>query len=179
MNDALDSTSDLAGLERSLKRIERVSALDSDTLLTKSDSISAWSPGDHAFHVILACDLSLRNARSLVLDRGRLVREPEDRKDEALTILHRGRIPRGKAQAPRFVTPPARLDLDLLRTLTDEVQTARAELAKDVAQLEKAPRTVPHQLLGDLTAQEWVRFARLHTAHHLVILRELLRAQTN
>ena len=35
---------------------------------------------------------------------------------------------------------------------------------------------IPHQLLGPLDAPEWLRFARVHTEHHLAIVDELLSA---
>jgi len=171
--DPFDTSSNLEALEQSLGEVAALGELEPDTLLARTD-VSGWSAAEHAFHLILACDLSFRNARSLALDKGRLVREPEDRNDEALAILAGGVIPRGKAEAPRFVQPPARIDLELLATLTDEVRAARTALAADVEVLEHAPRAVPHQLLGDLTAPEWIRFARIHTAHHLAILREVL-----
>jgi hypothetical protein len=169
-----DAARNLAALEHLLQRVERVNALPRETLLARAPSISGWSAGEHAFHLILACDLSFRNATALLHDKGRLIREPEDRQDQALAILRRGRIPRGVASAPRFVRPPAKLTLELLHTLTGEVQQARAALADQPRALEEAPRAIPHQLLGDLSGCEWVRFARVHTAHHLLILREVL-----
>jgi len=150
--------------------------LPEERLLAKATDVSGWCAGEHAFHQILACDLSFKNALALVKDQGRLVREPEQRSDEALAILQTGVIPRGVAEAPRFVTPPARLDLALVKQILGEVSATRAQLAADIEALRAAPRAIPHQLLGDLSAVEWVRFARVHTAHHLVILDEVLEA---
>ena len=113
-------------------------------------------------------------ARRLARDAGRLVREPGDRKDEALAILRTGTVPRGVAEAPRFVTPPANIDLDLARQLLAEVSEARTALAADLDALRAAPRAIPHQALGDLTGPEWVRFAHIHTNHHLAIVDEVL-----
>lgn len=171
-----DAAYNLEALERLLERVEGVNALPHEALFSKAPAISDWSAGEHSFHLILACDLSLRNAMSLTRDKGQLIRDPEDRQADAIDILRRGRFPRGVAQAPRFVQPPTRIDLDLLRTLTGEVQEARSALANDLAALERAPRAIPHQLLGDLNACEWVRFAHIHSAHHLMILHEVLGA---
>jgi len=165
---------DLEELAVQLQRVNVVLALPEERLLARAPDVSGWSAGAHVFHLVLACDLSLRNAASLAKDTGRLVRAPEDRKDEALAILEAGVIPRGVAQAPRFVTPPPRLDLKLAQQLLDEVGQARAALAADLDALRAAPRVIPHQLLGDLTGPEWVRFARVHTNHHLQILDEVL-----
>lgn len=171
-----DAAHNLEELERLLGQVESVNALPHETLFSKAPAISSWNAVEHSFHLILVCDLSFRNVVSLARDKGRLIRDPEDRRADSIDILRRGRIPRGVSSAPRFVQPPTRVDLDLLRTLTGEVQEARSGLANDLEALERAPRVIPHQLLGDLNACEWVRFARIHSAHHLVILHEVLEA---
>ena len=63
-----------------------------------------------------------------------------------------------------------------MQQIRGEVADTRTQLAADPDGLRAAPRAIPHQLLGDLSAVEWVRFARVHTAHHLVILDEVLAA---
>jgi hypothetical protein len=174
--DPFDPGANLTELAAQLERLDEVLALPAERLLARAPDVSGWSAGEHAFHQILACDLSFKNVLALVKDQGRLVREPEQRGDEALAILQTGVIPRGVAQAPRFVTPPPRLDLALVRQILGEVSDQRTRLATDIDALRAAPRAIPHQLLGDLSAVEWVRFARVHTAHHLVILDEVLAA---
>ena len=175
--DPFDPAANLAELDAQLERLAEVLALPEERLLAKATDVSGWCAGEHAFHQILACDLSFKNVIALVKDQGRLVREPpaaDRRSDEALAILATGVIPRGVAEAPRFVTPPPRLDLALVKQILGEVSDQRARLATDIDALRAAPRAIPHQLLGDLSAVEWVRFARVHTAHHLVILDEVL-----
>jgi len=175
-NDVLDPAANLAVLAEQLARLAEILALPEEQLLARAEGVSGWAAGQHAFHMILACDLSLKNAAALARDAGRLVREPEDRQDASLAILRAGAIPRGVAEAPRFVTPPARIDFGLARQILDEVDQARAALAGDLEALRAAPRAIPHQLLGDLSGVEWVRFARVHTDHHLVIVDEVLAA---
>ncbi len=171
--DPLDPGRSLSALGRLLERVEVLLDLPEDELMTPNPGVSKWNVVEHLFHIILACDLSLRNATSLVLDKGRLVREPQERSDQGLAILGRGLLPRGVAQAPRFVIPPARIDLAVVRQLFGEIEAVRTTLTADLDALRSAPRTVPHQLLGDLTCGEWLRFARAHTAHHLLIVRDL------
>ena len=174
--DPFDPETNLLELDAQLARLAEVLALPEERLLAQAPEVSGWCAGQHAFHMVLACDLSLKNALALVKDTGRLVREPEDRKPEAQEILRAGSIPRGVAEAPRFVTPPPRLDFPLVRQILGEVRDQRTQIAEDTAALAAAPRAIPHQLLGDLSATEWVRFARVHTNHHLVILDEVLAA---
>ncbi len=173
MSASSDPALDLAGLRRLLARVGRLLELPEDELTTPRPEVSSWSVGQHLFHLVLAGDLSLRNVKSLVARRGRLIRDFEQRDEEGLAILRRGRIPRGVAPAPRFVTPPPRLDLDVLRDLFADVSKALDEIEADPEGLASAPQGIPHQLLGDLDAREWVRFARVHTAHHLAICRDL------
>jgi hypothetical protein len=173
---SFDPAAELGELERQLARLGERLALPPETLLAEAPEVSGWSTAAHVFHAVLACDLSLGNAAALARDAGKLVRGPQERRDEAQVILRAGSIPRGEAEAPRFVTPPARIDLDLARQLLEEVEGKRAGLAADLDALRAAPRTIPHQLLGDLTGPEWVRFARVHTDHHLVIVDEVLAA---
>ncbi|HED66328.1 MAG TPA: DinB family protein [Planctomycetes bacterium] len=144
-----------------------------EDLLALAPTVSGWSPAQHLFHLVLACDLSFRNVSSLVRERGRLIRDPEERHAEGLGYLSAGKLPRGRAEAPRFVRPPERIDFELLAELHREACEACAEFARDPAAVDRAPKAIPHQLLGDLSASEWLRFAEVHTAHHLAILDEV------
>jgi len=167
---------DLPRLERSLARVGRRLALPEELLRARTP-VSGWSALEHLFHLALANDMSLKNARNLARGRGRLITElpkPGERDPRADDILARGRLPRG-TQAPRFVTPPARVDLELAREI--HAETAAAASAEDLG-LSDAPATtgIPHQALGVLSGAEWIRFARMHSAHHLAIVAAVLRA---
>jgi hypothetical protein len=160
------SPRDLARLSRGLERVERLLALPVERLGART-SASGWSALEHLFHVVLANDMSLKNAANLARGRGRLVTAlPPERDPRALAILARGRLPRG-TQAPRFVTPPPRPDLALARQIHAETRAAAEALDVGGAGAESG---IPHQALGVLSAAEWVRFARMHTAHHLRLL---------
>jgi len=155
-------------------RLERLAALDDEHLTAAREERSAWSPAQHLFHVLLANELSLENAAALVAGKGLLVRPCEGLAEGAEEVLARGTIERGTAQAPRFVRPRAAVDLVFVREL---VGSTRAQLdALDPVAVDAAEACIPHQVLGDLSAARWVRFARMHTAHHVAIVRDLLRA---
>ena len=92
-------------------------------------------------------------------------------------ILATGILPRG-TEAPRMVTPPDDFDRAFL---TDLVESGARDLdrqAEAVTALFDEPWTIPHQTLGPLTAEAWVRFARMHGVHHWRIVREVLAAGT-
>jgi hypothetical protein len=164
---------DLAGLERSTRRVARALELAPGRLLAVQPRRSGWSPAQHLFHLSLANELSLKNAESLVAEKGLLIRPRGALSPEVVAVLRRGRLPRG-AEAPRFVRPPAVVDLDLVREVALGVRQALDRLGPATERIAAAPHGIPHQILGVLSAGEWVRFARMHTAHHLAIVRWLL-----
>lgn len=164
---------DLAGLERSMRRVTRALDAPPERLLAVQPACSGWSPAQHLFHLSLANELSLKNAESLVAEKGLLIRPRAPLVPEVALILRRGRLPRG-AEAPRFVRPPPVVDLDLVREIALGVRQALDRLGTATERIAAAPSGIPHQALGILSAGEWVRFARMHTAHHLAILRRLL-----
>jgi hypothetical protein len=89
-------------------------------------------------------------------------------------MLASGVIPRGRAQSPRMVRPPAEFDRELLlQWIGDD----RREIEKlDPAGIVASELRVPHQLLGPLDAPQWLRFAVVHTRHHLEIARDIAKA---
>lgn len=171
----MDSSRDLPRLVASLARIQRLLELPEERLRARTPA-SGWSALEHLFHAVLANDMSLRNALHLARGRGRLITAmPAERDPRAADILARGRLPRG-TQAPRFVTPPAMPDLELARQLHAETRAAArsAELLDGLVGAGAARTGIPHQALGVLSAAEWVRFARMHSAHHLRLAAEVL-----
>lgn len=155
-------------------RLERYANAPDDVLVVVQDERSAWSPAQHLFHVLLANELSLKNAASLIARKGMLIRPFEALAPGAAEVLARGRIQRGTAEAPRFVRPRGTVDLGFVRELVGSTREQLEQLDPDA--VDEAPSCVPHQVLGDLSASQWVRFARMHTAHHVAIVREMLAA---
>ncbi|MEM7310090.1 MAG: DinB family protein [Planctomycetota bacterium] len=168
-------TRDPARLRALLARISALFELPEERLRAPAPTVSGWSAAEHLFHVTLANDMSLKNVRNLADERGRLRRELEELDPRAVDILRRGRLPRG-TEAPRFVRPPAKPDLAIARDIHGDVLKAAEELEGRAPELAAAPLGIPHQALGVLTAAQWLRFARLHSAHHLGIVRSVLEA---
>ena len=167
---------DLAGLRRALARVQQLLELPESTLFAPHPEISLWCIAEQLNHLILADDLSVRNVRTVAKGSGMLLRHPEKRDPEALAILTRGRFPRGQAEAPRFVRPPKVVDVPLCRRFLDEIEAELVVIEAALPALLAETRCVPHQVLGDLTGPEWLRFARAHSVHHLLIVRDLLAA---
>jgi hypothetical protein len=170
-----DALADLERLTARYPALEASLALG-ERLTEPRPEISRWSPAQHLFHVFLANELSLRNALSLARGRGMLIKPFERTGPYTEAVLGGRSIPRGVARAPRFVTPPERVDLAFLKTLCAENLADLARVRDEVDAIVAAPLCVPHQLLGDLDAPQWLRFADVHTAHHAAILAEILPA---
>jgi hypothetical protein len=130
---------------------------------------SGWSPAQHLSHVALANGRILKAI--VALARGRGTPRPGPPADGARAVLESGAIPRGTAQAPPGTGPGDVVDLAATRRLLDETRRGFAglELSGVAADLAR-----DHPALGPLTAAEWVRFAAVHTRHHVAIVAELL-----
>ena len=78
--------------------------------------------------------------------------------------------------SPRMVVPPDEVDAEILtQELTGAIMAA-TELESTIDRVTTAPGFIPHQLLGALTAEQWLNFARMHTEHHLMIATEVVDA---
>jgi hypothetical protein len=164
---------DLRHFARGQRHVESLLELPDERLLAKNEAVSGWSAAEHLFHVSLANELSLRNVDSLLNQKSRFICPLEPLVPRAVEALRTGRFPPG-TQSPRFVQPPARIDMAFTRELAGDVRTAlEALLERDG--FEAAPNGIPHQILGVLSAPQWVRFVRMHTVHHLRIARAVLR----
>jgi len=170
-----DPRQDLATLRAQYDLIDELLERFGGQLAGAVPAISGWSPEHHLAHVALANELVLRNLKSLAKGEGLLIVRGGEPLAPTVPMLAAGRLPRGKAQAPRMVRPPETVERELLRQWLDD---GRRELeALDAAAVVAGELKVPHQLLGPLDAPQWARFAAVHTAHHLTIVLEVLRAR--
>lgn len=171
-----DPAADLDALEASLDECQAFERDASADLDRTALDVSGWSPAQHLYHLALAADLALSNAVGLARGTSSLAVDGREPNELARALFAAGGFPRGRAEAPRMVRPPERVDRALLRAELQRGRTSLATAREIVALLPAAPRRIPHQLLGALNAVEWVHFARLHTEHHLAIVRDVRRA---
>jgi hypothetical protein len=179
MTDAVETFPAAASFEELRGAFERAAALEAlgaERLSAKPAAHGGWSPHEHLAHLALAAELCLRNVQSLVAREGLLIRPDGEPLPAALDTLRAGHIERGIAEAPRMVRPPAAIDPALLSRWLQDGRAALEALARDPAAVDAAPGRIPHQLMGPLSAAQWVRFAAVHTQHHVAIARELLAA---
>ena len=176
MKSAEDIAAGFAELEGSCARLWAVTRLHPERSEARHPELSGWSALEHVAHAALANELIVRNLASLRAGAGPLVLAEGEPVPEALEMLARGEIPRGRAQSPRMVRPPARIDRALLEDWLRAGESGFRLHAQASEELARAPGRVPHQLLGPLSAALWVRFAAVHTRHHLAIVDQLLEA---
>lgn len=131
----------------------------------KNENVSkanvAWHL-DHSLRVINSIVRALENSN------------PEDYKYKLNIFRHfflkTRTLPRGRAKAPRSVRPE--------EVVQAEDISRRLEFAKkNILKLEKLPMKAhfPHPFFGTLKRNESIKFIRIHTKHHLKIIRDILK----
>jgi hypothetical protein len=86
-------------------------------------------------------------------------------------IFLKGSFPRGKAKAPKRVTPK-----DLITT--EEIQQQLAEAKELVINLKNLPKksNFEHPIFGMLKRDKSITFIGMHTQHHINIINDILKA---
>lgn len=168
---------ELASLRADYAAIAELRARPIAQLVRVTSSISGWSAEQQIAHLALANELVCRNVQSLLAGAGALVVPAGETEPRVLALLVAGRFPRGAAQSPRMVRPPERIERELLDSWIEAGRSGFERFAREPAALSAARLRIPHQILGPLDAAQWLRFAAMHTRHHLEIARELLAAE--
>jgi hypothetical protein len=163
-----------ADLEEISVQLGRLAALvEAGAASVTNPGQSRWTVGQQAVHVALVSTAVAKSVARIL--RGRSV-PSKPLSPEARAILTAGEIPRGTAEAPeafRIEEPPSDDATAKAIALARERWAGFEDLAAEIVGVEGA---LPHPLLGPLDAAVWVRFAGLHGAHHLAIVRDILLA---
>lgn len=85
-------------------------------------------------------------------------------------ILFTGKMPRGKARAPKYVLPDE-FNEETLQKHILKTKEALAELAHA-----QPNQFVEHPYFGKINKKETIRFLGIHTFHHIKIIRDILAA---
>jgi hypothetical protein len=137
-----------------------------------SNGVSAWSPLQHLEHVGLSNRTIARAVRAIEAGKGEPDQKPSLR---GAVVLKLGRIPRGRARHPEAAAPRPQPSPDAVRALLEETRGEFEVFRPQLQDLAERPQTVSHFALGAFTAIQWMRFADVHTRHHLRIVREILK----
>jgi hypothetical protein len=85
-------------------------------------------------------------------------------------ILITGKIPRGKAKAPKSTAPNEDITIALLQ---NEIKTAKEKLSQLV--LNDSSKYFTHPIFGDLKLKKAVKFLNIHTYHHYKLISDILK----
>lgn len=80
-----------------------------------------------------------------------------------------GKIPRGKARAPKTVLPEEDLS-------PEELKLQISDARKEISEISALPKNAyfKHPFFGDISRDATPRFLVIHTEHHLKIMRDIL-----
>lgn len=84
-------------------------------------------------------------------------------------IFWRGKIPRGKSRAPKFVVP----DTFTADSLQNHIESCRAKIAD--FELVGAGHYFSHPYFGDTKKKDVIPFLVMHTDHHVKIIKDILK----
>lgn len=85
-------------------------------------------------------------------------------------VYFTGRIPRGKARAPKRVIPEENISEE---DLQEQISLAK----KKIPTLERLPKNAffEHPFFGHIRRDETTKFLVIHTGHHLRIVRDIMK----
>ena len=131
--------------------------------------LSGWSIAAHLDHTLKATRLIVASIASGHALQGSGISML------GRVVLLTGYIPRGRAKSPESLVGMACAKEELL----EQRKAVAAELAALAAPFAQngSTRLVRHPFFGALTAKQGLRFAEVHTEHHLKIAREILAVQ--
>ena len=148
-------------LEQQLTEIERYIPLLKEENLAISKVSVAWQ-ADHLLRVISSIVRALEQSDPIVFKaKFNFWRS---------LFLALNYLPRGKGRAPKKVIPTAEINESGLR---QQLSFAR----DNTLQLEKLPALThfSHPVFGELNKSQAKKFIRIHTEHHLKIIRDILK----
>ena len=87
-----------------------------------------------------------------------------------ILVLNRGKIPRGKAKAPKVVVPQKTIDQATLLIHLNESRKSILEL-KTISK----DHYFEHPFFGKIKRNDTIRFLEIHTNHHLEIIEDIIK----
>ncbi len=152
---------------------ETLAAEPDDRLFFRAEKVSKWSVADQLSHIALTT-----RAMSGVIQRS--IESPEGSTAGGRTLVGRailatGWIPRGVGKAPKEYVPDVGSRDELTAQLAEACRAVEL-LKSQLPEVESARARNNHFAFGDLTAFEWLQVIKIHTGHHLKIVRAIQRA---
>ncbi|MEK7793667.1 MAG: DinB family protein [Candidatus Hydrogenedentota bacterium] len=173
--DAWDIKADFAKLNQQFDAVAEV--LNSEKYFNvKNEKVSKWSCGDQAGHIVLAAQM-MRGGLQANIDNPELNVDGQPN-EQGKAVMAGGDFPRGVAQAPEAIRPEGKTRDEFIKLLASE-KKAWNDLEKMSDKLVALKSRSPHPAFGPLSCSDWVRFVAIHSAHHLALVRDILKESAN
>lgn len=161
----LSSTAGMAqsGLAKQLDQLEEYISRR-DRIAPEVSAVNVAWHLDHALKLVMGIYMTLEAS------------DPEEYaytfKPVRTLVLKTGWMPRGVGKAPKSVLPPDEVTLEALEK---QLRVARSLLGR-FEQLERK-QFFNHPVFGALNRNRTTKFVRIHTRHHMKIVRDILKAE--
>jgi hypothetical protein len=152
----------MKNLEKLLDQLEsRISLFEKENI-----AISKSNVGWHIEHSLL----TLNGVTKFLVHS-----DPKDYKWKfnftRILILKTGKIPRGRAKAPKVVVPQSTIDRATLLTHIKESRNSLLEL-KTISK----DHYFEHPFFGKIKRKDTIRFLEIHTNHHWKIIEDIIKS---
>lgn len=144
-------------------------------LFGRAPAVSGWTPAQHLHH-LAQINGSLFDWLTAQCDGAAPMAAQGRPNVLGYVLLFVGRLPRGRAQSPRRFVPPGAVARAALVTLVRRGRDALRALADCAPRMKRLEGRQKHPHMGFLSAPQWMRFAWMHTRHHVHIVRDILAA---
>lgn len=155
--------------------LEAALARSDDCLFGCAPHVSGWTPAQHLHHLTAinsgvcdwlktACDGRVESAEGAPSLAGHV-------------LLWAGCLPRGRGRSPKRFVPPDEISRAALEEQVAASRAALDGLEACAPRMKHLSARQRHPVMGMLNATQWMRFARIHTEHHVRILRDILHEQ--
>jgi hypothetical protein len=168
----IDVQEEYRALGTSYDAFERLLDEPDAALYHVAGDVSQWSPAQHLHHILVADGMMLKGIQLICRGGSRIL--PEGALNDAGRYVLAHGFVRGRGQAPQAVVPPEEPSRDDLQHSLDRSRHTYHDTEAILPALPDAEGYLPHGYLGELDAAQWLRLARLHSEHHLSIIRDII-----
>jgi len=150
-------------------QLQKLAAEPHERLFRRAQRVSAWSVAQQLDHIARTTQ-----AMAAAIEQALQPHAPSDGRPSLVgrAVLLTGWIPRGAGKAPEGTQPETASREELSRLLAQS-RRALERLEPRLPEIDDARGRVNHFAFGDLTARHWLSVIRIHTRHHLKIIRDI------
>ena len=130
--------------------------------------VSKSSIGWHIEHVLLTMNLVIEAIHKSNPDNYK-----RNFNFNRLLVFSLNKIPRGKVKAPRMVRPQEDFTTDSLKSHLEKVKSNLEKLSTL-----SANNYFEHPFMGQLNLKPTIRFIKIHTNHHLNIIKDIIESKS-